>query len=173
MGLRGPPPKPTKLRLLEGNPSKRPINGREPQPIGRPEKPDFISGAAAEEWDRAVAALPWLYSSADVPTLTVYVVAWVTYRNALAQVAREGSFTTGSMGQKVSHPCLGIASTQAEIILRAADRLGMSPIARSRLAEHGPPQPSKFDGLLGTPRSGPEQPDHVFRHDGPCPGGSR
>ncbi len=158
MGLRGPPPKPTKLRVLEGNPSKRPINGREPQPVGRPEKPDFITttAAAAEEWDRAVAAMPWLYTAADIPTLTVYVVAWVMFRNALAQVAREGSFTTGSMGQRVSHPCLGIASTQAEIILRAADRLGMSPIARSRLAVQDQPQPSKFDGLLGVVGPPPE-----------------
>jgi len=30
--MRGPPPKPTYLRILEGNPSKRPLNRNEPQP---------------------------------------------------------------------------------------------------------------------------------------------
>jgi P27 family predicted phage terminase small subunit len=32
MAGKGPPPKPTKLRLLQGNPSREPINTKEPQP---------------------------------------------------------------------------------------------------------------------------------------------
>jgi hypothetical protein len=38
MGRRGPPPQPTKLRLLSGNPGKRPLPRAEPQPIGQPQK---------------------------------------------------------------------------------------------------------------------------------------
>src|SRR5579863_4705296 len=36
MGARGPAPKPTALVLLEGNPGKRPINKRQPQPRHKP-----------------------------------------------------------------------------------------------------------------------------------------
>lgn len=153
MGQRGPPPKPTKLRQLEGNPAKRPLNGREPEPVGLARPPAFVTGAAAEEWDRAVAAMPpGVYGATDIPTLTVYCLAWVMYRNALAQLAREGTIVAGSMGQKVAHPSVAIMAKQAEIILRAGDRLGMSPAARVRLEVQDAPQVSKFDGLIGKPR---------------------
>lgn len=150
MGLRGPQPKPLQLRKLEGNPSKRKINDKEPAPRGSAARPDFVTGVAAEEWDRAVAAMPpGFYTAADVPVLTVYCLAWVMYRNSLAQVAREGMTSTGSTGQKVAHPALAVAAKQAEIILRAADRLGMSPTARTRLEIKDEAPVSKFDGLLG------------------------
>ena len=112
--------------------------------------PEFVRGAAADEWDRATRAMPpGFYSEADVPVLTVYCLAWVMYRNALALLAREGTTAIGSTGQLVAHPALAIASKQVEIILRAGDRLGMSPVARARLEMPAADQVSKFDGLLG------------------------
>ena len=58
MGLRGPPPQPTSLRVLYGNPGKRPINGREPQPrTKRPQCPDYLDDAARQEWRRLVPIL--------------------------------------------------------------------------------------------------------------------
>lgn len=151
MAIRGRTPKPTLIRKLEGVPGhSRPINEREPQPTGQLAKPDFVTGEAAKEWDRAVRAMPpGLYTAADAPVLAVYCIAWVLYRNALAQVAREGMTAVGSQGQKVAHPALGIVAKQAEIILRASDRLGMSPSARSRLEVGPEAPPGKFDGLLG------------------------
>ena len=38
---------------------------------------------------------------------------------------------------------------QAKIILRASDRLGMSPASRARLQTPDDGRPSKFDSLLG------------------------
>jgi P27 family predicted phage terminase small subunit len=151
MAITGPAPKPTKLRKLEGVPGHaRPINQREPEPTGPLARPEFVSGEAGREWDRAVAAMPpGLYTAADMPVLTVYCLAWVMYRNALAQVGREGMIAQGSMGQKVAHPAIAVAKAQAEIILRASDRLGMSPSARTRLEVRDQPPASKFDGLIG------------------------
>jgi len=151
MAIRGRPPKPTKLRKLEGVPGhSRPLNEREPQPIGPLVKPDFVTGEAAKEWDRVCGSMPpGLYSSADAPSLAVYCVAWVLFRNALAQVAKEGMSAIGSTGQKIAHPSLAVIAKQSEIILRAGDRLGMSPVARARLEVGDQPQASKFDGLLG------------------------
>jgi P27 family predicted phage terminase small subunit len=55
MGLRGPAPKPTALRKLEGNPSKRPLPLNEPQyPPGVPTKPKKISKRASPIWDELV-----------------------------------------------------------------------------------------------------------------------
>jgi P27 family predicted phage terminase small subunit len=157
MGLRGPPPKPTRIRKLEGVPGhKHPLNKEEPQPVGPLVMPDFITGEAAKEWDRAVESMPpGMYTGADSPTLAVYCVAWVLFRNSLAQVAREGMTSTGSTGQKVAHPSLQVVAKQAEIILRSGDRLGMSPAARTRIAlQDQAPQESKFAGLLGVERRG-------------------
>ena len=49
--MRGPPPKPTYLRILEGNPSKRPLNRNEPQPppVETLDPPDYLGGHAATE----------------------------------------------------------------------------------------------------------------------------
>lgn len=55
MGLRGPAPKPTEVRRLEGNPSHRPLPANEPYyPPGIPAKPTKISAAASAIWDELV-----------------------------------------------------------------------------------------------------------------------
>jgi hypothetical protein len=47
MGLGGTPPKPTAFKLAAGNPGKRPLNAREPQPRpGAPHRPPPAGGAA-------------------------------------------------------------------------------------------------------------------------------
>ena len=49
----GPKPKPTKLKLLEGNPGRRPINDKEPKPKERlPQCPTHLSEEAKREWQR-------------------------------------------------------------------------------------------------------------------------
>lgn len=150
MGLRGPQPKATKIRALEGNPAKRRLNDKEPTPEGAAIKPAHIVGAAAAEWDRVILSMPpGFYTAADVTVLEVYVLSWVTYRNALGVVAREGMTIKGSMGQLAAHPAQAIAAQQAQLILKAADRLGLSPAARARLEIKGEEKVNKFDGLLG------------------------
>lgn len=49
--MRGPPPKPTKLRILQGNPSKRALPKNEPQPSGPAVRPKSLDGMAAQIWD--------------------------------------------------------------------------------------------------------------------------
>ena len=146
---RGRRPTPTRLKLLTGNPGKRRLNQREPKPVGAPEKPDFISGNSAAEWDRVIASTPpGFLTSADVPTLTVLVTALALFRAALSRLARDGTTSVGSLGQQVPHPMIAVLAKQTELVLRAGDRLGLSPVARTRL-EMPEPRTGKFDGLLG------------------------
>jgi P27 family predicted phage terminase small subunit len=149
MGRRGPPPQPTKLRILSGNPGKRPINHREPQPIGPPQRPDFITGSAAEDWDRVIASMPpGFFTAADTPTLAVFCVSLTLHRAALAQVARGGLTSKGLDGQAIVNPMVGVVAREAQLVLRASDRLGLSPAARVGL-EMPAPGGGKFDGLIG------------------------
>jgi P27 family predicted phage terminase small subunit len=59
MGQRGPQPKPTELKLLEGNRGHRPLNLDQlfrPE-VGLPEKPRWLSKEAGKAWRRLSAEL--------------------------------------------------------------------------------------------------------------------
>ena len=49
--MSGPPPKPTKLRILQGNPSKRALPKNEPETSGPANKPKGLKGRASKVWD--------------------------------------------------------------------------------------------------------------------------
>jgi P27 family predicted phage terminase small subunit len=140
MGARGPQPTPTRLKVIAGNPGKRALNKSEPRPAAGLTRPIHITGAMAKEWDRTVAAMPpGFFTEADVPVLSIYCEALTLRRKALSIIARKredggGEVVAGSAGQAAAHPMIAVASKQAEIILKAADRLGMSPAARTRLS---------------------------------------
>src|SRR5205807_7459629 len=80
VGRRGPQPKPTALRILEGNPSHRPLPANEPQPrVGPPACPAWLypqakrhSQLIVKEW--ALAA-PRLLTRVDGGVLAGYCQA--------------------------------------------------------------------------------------------------
>jgi phage terminase small subunit len=55
----GSRPMPIRLKLLRGNPGRRPVRGsfEPPQPPAPSEPPDFLTGYAREEWDRVAPGL--------------------------------------------------------------------------------------------------------------------
>ena len=73
--MRGRKPKPTALKLIEGNPGKRPINGHEPKPpASKPTCPSHLSPTAKAEWKRLAEALHriGLLTQADRTALAAY-----------------------------------------------------------------------------------------------------
>ena len=73
MGLRGPAPKPTSLRLLEGNPGKIPLNPNEPQPsvISAHTPPEMLSEEAKKIWTKLSVML--------VPVQLLTDIDWVAF----------------------------------------------------------------------------------------------
>ena len=59
MGLRGPPKQPTKIRMLRGNPSNKPLNNDEPmpEPLKSIEPPDWLTGEGAIRWRKDLRLL--------------------------------------------------------------------------------------------------------------------
>ena len=58
MGRRGPAPKPTALKRLQGNPGKRALNDSEPRPTATmPRCPTHLQGEARAEWRRVARGL--------------------------------------------------------------------------------------------------------------------
>jgi P27 family predicted phage terminase small subunit len=157
----GPPPQPIALRLLRGNPSKRPIQKGfgPPRPPAPPSPPDFLTGYAREEWDRIAPGLHLfgLLSDVDVMPLAAYCESfkrWKTAVEALDKVAvldpnMHGLLVKGSEGQARPNPLIRIAAEAAIDMIRVAGEFGFSPAARSRIAMGPRPGPGKFDGFLG------------------------
>lgn len=50
-------PTPTELKLVTGNPGKRPLNDQEPKPEGEVKRPSFVKGRAARVWNQYAAGL--------------------------------------------------------------------------------------------------------------------
>lgn len=50
--MKGRNPKPTNLKLVLGNPGRRPLKEDEPKPDGMAIKPKFLSTRASEIWDQ-------------------------------------------------------------------------------------------------------------------------
>ncbi len=74
MGLRGPAPKPTALKLLEGNPGKQKLNKNEPMPKVPdviPKPPKRLLPEAKKEWKRLAPAMVALGLLTEVDTSAV------------------------------------------------------------------------------------------------------
>ncbi len=162
MSLRGRKPKPAHLRLIEGNPGKRPIRQGVviPPAPGIPEPPPHIDEIATAEWHRIAPGLHALrlLDRVDTASLAAYCTAfsrWVTAESALAEMAKMDK-TTGALmirtsnGNAVQNPLVGTANRAMRDMIRYAAEFGMTPSARTRIGhEGGTPTGSKFDGLIG------------------------
>ncbi len=89
--MRGRKPKPTALKVLEGNPGKRRINGLEPKPpASLPTCPGHLSAAAKAEWKRIAKSLNQvgLLTQVDRATMAAYCQTygrWVEAEEKLAE----------------------------------------------------------------------------------------
>ena len=92
--MRGRKPKPTALKLLEGNPGRRPIRGGEPQPPrNQPTCPAHLSPTAKAEWKRLAQSLNkmGLLTQVDRAVFSAYCQAygrWVEAERKLAERPR-------------------------------------------------------------------------------------
>lgn len=128
MGRGGPPPTPTALRLLRGNPGKRPINTEEPAlERANTAPPKGLKGKARAEWVRLVDELvdKGLLSVAELEAFRAYceLVAEVDeYQRLIRRVGREDAHRLGYVGHLLK------ARTQLRQFMLA---LGLTPTTRS------------------------------------------
>ncbi|WP_395675974.1 phage terminase small subunit P27 family [Inquilinus sp.] len=157
--MRGRKPRPIHLKLIEGNPGKRPLGTPLPVAPTIPEPPDHLDETAKVEWRRVAPQLfrLRLLTPLDVGALAVYCQAWSRFVQAerlLSEMAERDGVAYGLMirgrhGTPVQNPLIGVSRRSAAMMIHAAAEFGMTPSARSRV-EAGPnPPTSKFAGLLG------------------------
>lgn len=151
MGQRGPPPKPTNLRLLEGNAGKVPISPNEPKPksIEEADPPDWLSDEAKRYWRRLIPMLAsaGLLTDVDLCVLERYcdcLADWRAARDFL--IARgqifypifDGNHVDPATGQRVikylqEYPHVAKKLKMSEHLLRIEQHFGMTPASRSRI----------------------------------------
>jgi len=150
--MRGRKPKPTALKLLDGNPGKRPLNEREPLMLqGLPEPPEWLDAEARAEWDRIVPELAemGLLSRADRPALTAYCTAWSRWVEAEAMVKKLGTIVKSpEKGFPMKSPYLSIADQSLETMRKLMVEFGLTPSSRSRIKVPGNDAADEFDRFL-------------------------
>ena len=133
----GPSPKPTKLKILHGNPGKRPLNDREPIPAaGTPECPDWLDAEAKAEWARIVPELEFmgLLTRIDRCALAAYCQTYSRWATAEQQVAKFGTIVKSPEKQfPMKSPYLTIADQAMDAMRRFLVEFGMTPASRTRI----------------------------------------
>lgn len=148
----GPRNKPTALRLVEGNRSKRPIPENEPEfaiPTDMPDAPPFLDPLAREEWDRVAPELYGigLLTIPDTGTLAAYCMSYSRWRAAEEALQREAKTNDKALhgaaliktkeGNLIQHPLVGVANMARRDMVRFAAEFGLTPSARANLGNPG------------------------------------
>jgi P27 family predicted phage terminase small subunit len=134
--VRGRKPKPARLKLIDGNPGKRPI-GREPQPpASQPTCPAHLSPTAKAEWKRLARMLNQIgvLTQADRAVLAAYCQAYGRWVEAERKLKETPPLLKTPAGYVQQSPWLSIANKQIELMTRLMAEIGLTPSARSRLA---------------------------------------
>ena len=151
--MRGRKPTPTKLKLLKGNPGKRPIRDDEPQPdVEIPEPPEELSADAQAEWERVT---PMLYelgllSQIDRAALTAYCVAWGRWMEAEAALKKHGVVVKSPNGFPVQSPFLAVANRAMKQVKEFLAEFGVSPSSRTRVSASKKPAEGNPFGKIGS-----------------------
>jgi P27 family predicted phage terminase small subunit len=146
--MRGRKPKPTQVKVLSGNPGKRPLNLDEPRPEPAiPDCPPELRPAARREWARLVGELGQLrmLTNLDRAALAAYCRAYALWAEATEALQKYGVMVKSPAGFPIQSPYLSIANRQAEIMMRIASEFGFTPASRGRIATPRTEEPSLFD----------------------------
>ena len=156
----GRKPKPTHLKILEGNPGKQRLPKGVPVPVSDlPAPADFLDDYGMDEWARLSAGLHSLgiLYEVDVAVFAAYC-AFASQVRAAEELKNEliakggkaaGLLIKTANGTIMQHPIIGVLNTARLNMLRCAVEFGLTPSARAKLAiDPGGQKKSKFEGLI-------------------------
>jgi P27 family predicted phage terminase small subunit len=132
----GTKPTPTALRVVRGNPGKRPMPA-DPQVAAKlPSAPRHLTKEARAEWRRAGRALEsaGLIATIDRALFEAYCTAYGRMVEAEKKIAEFGLTDTTPNGMIVKSAWLQIADRAIAQLAKLAPEFGMSPSARTRVA---------------------------------------
>lgn len=147
----GRPPKPAKIKALEGNREKlgRARIRENPAALGLPRLPTHLSQEERRLWADVLASLPpKLLTRADEGVLERFAVAWAEFREVHATITRTGRLVQSANGP-VRNPLLVVRNAAAKEMHLAGMEIGLSPVARARLTAEDREEDDPMALLLG------------------------
>lgn len=136
--MRGRKPKDCALKLVTGNPGRRPLpNSGGPFVAGPIDKPADLDAYASTEWDRLADALGSVLNASCRGILLVAVNAYAQMMQADAVIRKSGlTYQTSSREAGIvirQRPEVRIRDAARAAYHRALMDLGASPVARTRV----------------------------------------
>lgn len=159
MATRGRKPKPTALKIAEGNPGKRPLNASEPQydgALGDP--PAHLTQDQRVIWRNVLReAAKGLLKTVDEAVVAQYCVSYDILQKCNLSMAAAGgpvvrSTRTDADGIELVEvnvsPEVQVIQKQHVVLLRCAAEMGFTPSSRGRLHLEDPKDPGNpFESL--------------------------
>ena len=154
---RGRKPKPTALKILQGNPGKRALNLEEPDfGVGVPPKPDYFDKYASDEWDALVSILvpARVLTKGEIGILVVTCDAYSQFRQSLAFLKRKRSQSYDASSIQGGHNYKTYPEVSQRNIARkqyqlGLAELGLTPSARTKVKRIPESQAGGVKKLLG------------------------
>jgi P27 family predicted phage terminase small subunit len=151
MGRRGPPPEPTALKLLKGNPGKRAINHDEPRlPPALMTPPKGLNGRALTVWKELAPLViaAGILKAGEWPVLRTYCELIQDVEHYTRLCRRVGAESASKLGYPKR---LDVYRKQ---LREYSGILGLNPSARSALKVAPPPAAgdASADFLFGKPK---------------------
>jgi P27 family predicted phage terminase small subunit len=137
MAQRGRKPKPTAMKVLEGNPGKRPLNENEPKPEKKaPKCPAWLEPEAKKEWKRMTKTLEAIgvLTQVDATAFAGYCQAYARWKEAEEFLSKHGTIFKTPSGYIQQVPQVSIAQTYLKIMKDFCSEFGLTPAARSRIS---------------------------------------
>ena len=133
---RGPKPKPTAIKALDGNPGKRPLNDMEPIPdLDDVDCPSWLDEDAREEWLRVYGRLVTcrVMTPLDMAVLADYCQSYSQMARAERNIQKYGDIVKTPSGYVQQAPHVGMYNQASKRMKQAASELGLTPSSRSRI----------------------------------------
>lgn len=152
--MAGPPKTPTVLRLVRGNPSKRPINNTEPKPQKRvPPTPKYFTKQGKYWFKRLGEELDavGVMTTLDGKALELLVEAYTEYRHHCEVLDKAGyTYTTETDGGTLikAHPSAAMKADAWKRIRAMLSEFGMTPAARAKVNTEGPEEEDLLEAFL-------------------------
>jgi P27 family predicted phage terminase small subunit len=147
----GRKPVPIELKILRGNPGKRPIANDAPRADGTiPECPKYLKGEARREWKRITQELANLrvISAADRVSIELYCDAYARWRYAREQIEDDSSMImTTEKGYQIQSPWVSIANGAVAQMQKFLSEYGLTASSRAKVKVEKPQEESLTDKL--------------------------
>nr|DAF38970.1 MAG TPA: terminase small subunit [Caudoviricetes sp.]DAJ57237.1 MAG TPA: terminase small subunit [Caudoviricetes sp.] len=145
---------PTQLKVLNGNPGKRPLNQNEPKPKPvMPECPSWLNGYAKKMWKdlglelHKLGLLTNIDGQAFAAACQSYGI-WVECEHVLKEKGRVMTINTERGEYNQQRPEVSIGNSALKNFRSFCSEFGLSPAARASITVADPDSENDFSSLL-------------------------